>query len=70
MWVDRVCIKKYIETSPFHLVHGSEAIFLMQLGFPIMKMLQEGVDDPNAIQRRICQLIEVQQTREMLAKKD
>ena len=32
-----------------------------------MKMLHEELEEPNAIQMRICQLIKVQQTREMLA---
>ena len=50
-------------------MYGWEVVFLMQLGFPVMKFLQDGLEEPNAIQRRICKLIEVQQTREMILEK-
>ena len=40
-WVDRICTKKYIGTSPFQLVYGIQVVFLVQLGLPIMKLLQE-----------------------------
>lgn len=32
MWVDRICTKKYIGTSPFQLVYGAKVVFLVQMG--------------------------------------
>jgi hypothetical protein len=37
VWEDIVSIKRSIETSPFQLVYGSEAIFPIQLSLPLMK---------------------------------
>ena len=34
---DRVSTKKSIGTSPFHLVYGTDVIFLASLGAPVMK---------------------------------
>jgi hypothetical protein len=48
------------------LVYGTYAIFPAQIGLPILKFLQEELEDPNDIQRRIFQIIEVQQKRENL----
>jgi hypothetical protein len=61
--------KKSIGTSPFQLVYGTNVVFPIQLGFPVMKFLQDEVEEPNDVQRRIFQLIEVQQNREMLNEK-
>jgi hypothetical protein len=36
-------------------------VFPTQLGLPILKFLQEELEEPNDIQRRIFQIIEVQQ---------
>jgi hypothetical protein len=58
-----------IGTSPFQLVYGTDAIFSTQLGLHVLKFLQEGLEEPNDIQRRIFQIIEVQQKREMLNEK-
>jgi hypothetical protein len=51
---------------PFQLVYGTDAILPTQLGFPVLKFLQEELEEPNDIQRRIFQIIEVQQKREKL----
>jgi hypothetical protein len=53
-------------TSPFHLVYGADTIFHTQLGILVLKLLQEEIEEPNDIQRRIFQIIEVQQKREAL----
>lgn len=37
MWVDRVSSKKSIDTSPFQLVYGVEAVIPVQLALPMMK---------------------------------
>lgn len=66
MWANRVSTKKYIGTSPFQLVYGSNVIFPYQLGIPLMKYIHDEIEEPNNMQRRICQIIEVQQAKEMM----
>ena len=50
--------------SPYQLVYGTEAVFPTSLGVPVMKLLQEMQAKPNDSQRRINQMIHLQQTRE------
>ena len=50
--------------SPYQLVYGAEAVFPTSLGVPVMKILQEMQAEPNDSQRRINQMIHLQQTRE------
>jgi hypothetical protein len=64
LWEDRVSTKKSIGTSPFQLVYGTDVVFLASLGTPMRKLLQEQDVESNAIQRRINQLVEVQQIKE------
>jgi hypothetical protein len=64
LWADMITTKRYIATSPFQIVYGTEAIFSTTLGFLVMRLLQEQDDETNATQRRIDELINVQQTRE------
>jgi hypothetical protein len=59
VWVDIVSIKRAIGTSPFQLVYGFESIFPIQIDLPVMKLLQDEVEELNDMQRRINQLIEV-----------
>jgi hypothetical protein len=66
LWVDRISTKRSLGTSPFHLVYGIDVFFPTQLGIPVLKFLQEEIEEPNDIQRRIFQIIEVQQRREAL----
>jgi hypothetical protein len=47
LWVDCVSTKKGIVTSPFQLVYGMEAVFPIQLDFPVVKFLQEIEVEPN-----------------------
>ena len=69
LWDDRVSTKKEIGTSPFQLVYGTKAVFPIQLGLPVMKFMQENVEEPNEVQHRIFQMIELQQERELLVEK-
>ena len=64
LWVDRISTNKSIGTSPFQLVYETFAILATQLGFPVLKFLQEELEEPNDIQRIIFQIIEFQQKRE------
>jgi transposase InsO family protein len=59
LWEDRISTKREIGTSPFQLVYGLDAILLVQLGTPVMKILQDICEEPNDLQRRIYQLIQV-----------
>ena len=69
LWDDRINSKKSTGTYPFQLVYGTYSIFPTQLGLPILKFLQEELEEPNGIQRMIFQIIEIQQRREMLNEK-
>ena len=69
LWANRVSTKKSIGTSPFQLVYDVDAIFPASLAMPVMKYVQEENNEPNPIQRRINQLIEVHQEREALCEK-
>jgi hypothetical protein len=66
LWADRVTTKKSISTSPFQIVYGADVIFPTSLGPPIRKLLQEQEVEPNDAQRRINQLIHMQQAREQV----
>jgi len=57
LWADRLTTKKSIGTSPYELVYGMEVVFPSSLRFPIMKLLQEAQVQPNVIQRRINQTV-------------
>ena len=61
---DRLTTTKSIGTSPYQIVYGMEVIFPYSLGTPVMKLLQEMQVEPNSIQRRINQTINLQQTME------
>jgi hypothetical protein len=50
--------------SPYQLVYGMDVVFPTSLGVPVMKILQEVHAEPNDIQRRINQTIQLQQSKE------
>ena len=58
-----------LPTSPFQMVYGTKVFFPTQLGLLVLKFLQEELEEPNDIQRRVFQIIEVQQIREKLDQK-
>ena len=66
LWDDRVTNKRFIGTSPFKLVYGTEAIFPIQLILPVAKFFQEEEDEPNDMVRRMMDLVELQQIREQV----
>jgi hypothetical protein len=49
LWDDRIITKKSLGTSPFKLVYGVDVDFPTQLGLPVLKFLQEEVEEPNEI---------------------
>jgi hypothetical protein len=64
LWADRLNTNRSIGMSPYQLVYGTEAVFPTSLGVPVMKILQEMQAEPNDSQRRINQMIHLQQSRE------
>jgi hypothetical protein len=66
LWDDRITTKRSIATSPFQIVYGTKEVFPTSLGLPVMRLLQEQEVEPNDAQRRINQLIHVQQMREQV----
>jgi hypothetical protein len=66
LWDDRINTKKSLGTSLFQIFYGINAIFPTQLGIPVLKFLQEDIEEPNDIQRRIFQIKEVKHRREAL----
>ena len=66
LWADRVTIKKSIGKSLFQLVYGVDALFPIQLASPVIKFLQEIKEEPNDIRRRMFQIIQLQQEREII----
>jgi hypothetical protein len=64
LWADRLTTKRSIGMSPYQLVYGMDVVFPTSLGVPVMKLLQEVQVEPNDIQRRINQMIQLQQSRE------
>lgn len=61
---DRISTKKSVRMSCFQLVYGVDAVFLVSLAIPVLKLLQEEEAKPNDTQRRINHLIHFQWTRE------
>jgi transposase InsO family protein len=59
LWVDRVSTKRAFGTSQFQLVYGMDAVFPVQLAFPVVKFLQEIEAEPNDAIRRISQIVEL-----------
>ena len=69
LWENKLSGKKSIGMSPFQLVYGTDVVMPLKLSLPVMKFLQDEVDDENPIQRRMLQLIEAHQIRESLLDK-
>ena len=59
LWADRIIVKQAIGTSPFQLVYGTDAVFPVHLGIPVMKFFQDCQEEPSDMQRRIYALIEL-----------
>ena len=64
LWDDRIETKREIGMSPFQLVYGDEVVFSASLGVPVIKLLQKQQDEANHMQRRINQIIELNELRD------
>jgi hypothetical protein len=53
LWADRINAKRALGTSPFQPVYGIHLFFPTQLGLPVLKFLQEEIEESNEIQRII-----------------
>ena len=69
LWAGRITVKQAIGTSPFQLVYGTDVVFPIQLGIPVMKFFQDCQEEPDDMQRIIYAMIELQQKREKLEEK-
>lgn len=65
LWAYRISQKKFI---PFDLVYGVETVFPASLAAPMVKLLQEAGSEEDPMQRRLNQMIQLQQTREEVFK--
>lgn len=68
LWADRVSQKKSIGTSLFELVYGVDTVFPTSLAAPVVKLLQEAGSEDDPMQRRLNQMVHLQQTREEVFK--
>eukprot|EP00253_Pinus_taeda_P024991 PITA_24991 len=68
LWADQVSQKKSIGTSPFELVYGVDTVFPSSLTAPVVKLLQEASSEEYPMQRRLNQMVHLQQTREEVLK--
>eukprot|EP00253_Pinus_taeda_P016738 PITA_16738 len=64
LWENRASQKKSIGTSPFELVYGVDTVFPTSLVAPVVKLLQEAGSEEDPMQRRLNQMVHMQQTRE------
>ena len=63
VWADRITTKTSTRKTPFELVYGLEAKLPVNLKIPILRFAQQYTTDAEAIQGRINQLIELDETR-------
>ena len=64
LWADWVSQKKSIGTSLFELAYGVDTVFPTSLTTPVVKLLKEAGSEEDPIQRRLNQMVHLQQTRE------
>jgi transposase InsO family protein len=69
LWVNRIRTNKSIGTSPFQMVYGTDVVLPINLALPVMKLWQDEKEEPNPLTRRINQLIEVQQHKDVIDEK-
>ena len=62
IWADQVSQKKSIGMSPFELVYGVDTVFPTSLAASVVKLLQEASSEDDPMQRRLNQMIHLQQT--------
>ena len=68
LWADRISQKKSMGMSSFELVYGIDTIFPTSLTTSVIKLLQEADSKEDPMQRRLNQMVHLQQTREEVFK--
>ena len=63
LWAVRVTTRRSTGKSPYELVHGTQALFPTQLARPVISLLQEAQEEPNALVRRLNKVIESSENR-------
>ena len=61
--------KRSTSKSPFELVYGETTLFPSQLEEPDVALIQEAKGEPNALTRRMNQLVELNENREKVMEK-
>eukprot|EP00253_Pinus_taeda_P033705 PITA_33705 len=69
LWADWVSQKKSVGMSLFELVYGVDTVFPSSLAASVVKLLQEADSEEDPMQRRLNQMVHLQQTREEVFKK-
>eukprot|EP00253_Pinus_taeda_P030713 PITA_30713 len=64
LWANRVSQKKSIGMSHFEIVYGLDTVFPTSLAAPVVKLLQKASSEDDHMQRRLNQMIHLQQRRE------
>jgi hypothetical protein len=65
LWADRTTTKTSTRKTPFELVYGMEVWLPINLQIPNLKLAQHFIMDKEALQGRIDQLMELEETRRM-----
>jgi len=63
LYSNRISTKRSTCMSHFQLIYGIDVVFLINLTFPVMKLMQDFEEEPNEFTRRMKRLIEVQQKK-------
>ena len=63
LWANRITKKSSTRRIPFELVYGLDVTLLVHLKLPVYQLLQTFSSDQQAIQNRINQLIELDESR-------
>jgi len=63
LWADRITIKQSTGKSPFELVYGLDVTLPIHLKIPTYQLLQHFTNDQNAVDERINQFIQLDETR-------
>lgn len=69
LWADRIRTKNALGISPYFLVYGQDPVFPMQLRIPTLRFIQEYMEDTDAIQARLTQLMNLEEKRDQALEK-
>jgi len=64
LWAARVTTRRSTGNSHFELVYGTQALFPSQLVKPMIAMIQEVNEEPNALIRRMKKVVELSENKD------